>query len=137
MYANFQAGIHGHSQQKLRSLRAGFAAIYKPENRRAEIDEVPVVVAKHCQVYDPESLRPRTRATIASEMLPELREALINQLALRSFRDIAEGDYIAARMAFRAELYLQALWSSQQALEKYLKAILLLRSIPWKEHGTP
>lgn len=67
-------------------------------------------------------------------MLPELREALINQLPLQSFRNIADGDYIAARMAFGAELYLQALWSSQQALEKYLKAILLLRRIPWKEH---
>src|SRR5258706_15902897 len=61
---------------------------------------------------------------------PEVRERLLNEFALRSFRDVADGDYIAARMAYRAELLLQAYWSSQQALEKYLKAILLFRRIP-------
>jgi HEPN domain-containing protein len=57
------------------------------------------------------------------------REALLNEFAFRSFRDVADADYIAARMAFRARLYIQALWASQQALEKYIKAILLLRRI--------
>jgi HEPN domain-containing protein len=33
----------------------------------------------------------------------------------------------------RAELLLQAYWSSQQALEKYLKGILLFRRIPRKK----
>ena len=33
-------------------------------------------------------------------------------------------------MAYRAEIFPQAYWASQQALEKYIKAILLLRRIP-------
>jgi HEPN domain-containing protein len=66
-------------------------------------------------------------------MTPTEREALLNEFALRSFCDVADGDYIAARMAFRAGLFLQALWASQQALEKYIKAVLLLRRIEWKK----
>ena len=31
-------------------------------------------------------------------------DALVNDFALRSFRDMADGDYIAARMACRAAL---------------------------------
>jgi HEPN domain-containing protein len=65
-------------------------------------------------------------------MPPEQRDPLLNEFALRSFRDVADGDYIAARMAFRAELWPQAFWASQQAMEKYIKAILLLRRIPRK-----
>ena len=41
------------------------------------------------------------------------------------FRDVADKDYIAARLLFRHDLELQFLWSALQALEKYLKAILL------------
>ena len=58
------------------------------------------------------------------------REPWVNGFAIRSFRDIADGDYIAARMACRAELLPQYLWASQQAIEKYLKCILLLQRIP-------
>lgn len=54
----------------------------------------------------------------------------INDFAARSFRDIADGDYIAARLAYRAELMPQAMWSAQQAIEKYLKYILLVNRIP-------
>jgi HEPN domain-containing protein len=43
---------------------------------------------------------------------------------------MADADYIAARMAFRADLMMQYLWASQQALEKYLKSILLFNRIP-------
>ena len=53
----------------------------------------------------------------------------INDFATRSFRDIADGDYIAARLAYRAELMPQAMWSAQQALEKYLKYILLVNRV--------
>ena len=60
-------------------------------------------------------------------------KALINDLAIRSFRDTADGDYVAARMAFRAALYQQFLWASQQAVEKYLKCILLLNRISAKK----
>jgi HEPN domain-containing protein len=66
-------------------------------------------------------------------MPPEQRDPLLNEFALRSFRDVADGDYISARMAFRAELWPQAFWASQQAMEKYIKAILLLRRIPRKD----
>jgi hypothetical protein len=41
------------------------------------------------------------------------------------FRDVADKDYIAARVLFRNDLELQFLWSALQALEKYLKGILL------------
>jgi HEPN domain-containing protein len=59
----------------------------------------------------------------------ELRDPHLNNFALCCFRDTADGDYIAARMAFRAKLIRQALWASEQAIEKYLKCILLLRRI--------
>ena len=58
---------------------------------------------------------------------------LLNDFAYRCFRDVADGDYISARMACRADLIPQALWASQQAMEKYIKCILLLRRIPWRE----
>ncbi|MBL8238293.1 MAG: hypothetical protein JNM66_12780 [Bryobacterales bacterium] len=60
-------------------------------------------------------------------------DQLLNSFAIRSFRDVADGDYIAARMACRAQLHFQYLWSSQQAIEKYVKCILLLHRIPAKE----
>lgn len=43
----------------------------------------------------------------------------------RSFRDMADQDYIAARIHYRYRLGHQFFWSALQALEKYLKAILL------------
>jgi hypothetical protein len=49
----------------------------------------------------------------------------INDFATRSFRDLADPDYIAARQCHRYELDQQFLWNSLQAIEKYLKAILL------------
>lgn len=48
-----------------------------------------------------------------------------NDFINRSFRDIADKDYIASRILYRLNLGEQFLWSSLQALEKYLKAILL------------
>lgn len=53
----------------------------------------------------------------------------INSFATQSFRDQADRDYIAARLACRSELFPQFLWSSQQSIEKYLKAILLYNRI--------
>ena len=55
--------------------------------------------------------------------------ALLNDFAIRCFRDSADRDYIAARMSYRAALIPQFYWSSLQSLEKYLKAILLLNRI--------
>jgi hypothetical protein len=65
----------------------------------------------------------------------DVLDALVNDFAVRSFRDIADGDYIAARMACRAGLVTQFLWASQQAVEKYLKCILLLNRIKAKDVG--
>jgi HEPN domain-containing protein len=56
-------------------------------------------------------------------------EVLLNDFAVRSFREPADQDYIVARLAYRAELFPQFHWSSLQALEKYLKTILLLNRI--------
>jgi len=64
---------------------------------------------------------------------PQVTDAAINDFAIRSFRDVADGDYIAARMACRAVLLPQFLWASQQTIEKYLKCILLLNRIPAKK----
>ena len=57
-------------------------------------------------------------------------DVLVNDFATRSFRNMADEDYIAARMAYRAQLVPQFLWLSLQALEKYLKCILVLNRIP-------
>jgi hypothetical protein len=63
------------------------------------------------------------------------KEILLNNFAIRSFRDVADNDYICARMAARATLISQFLWLSLQAIEKYLKCILLLNRIPAKKIG--
>jgi len=57
-------------------------------------------------------------------------KVLLNDFAIRSFRDVGDLDYLAARMAYRAKLVPQFLWSGLQAIEKYLKCILLLNRIP-------
>ncbi len=43
----------------------------------------------------------------------------------QAFRDVADQDYAAARAMYRLSLDLQFLWFAEQAVEKYLKAILL------------
>jgi len=43
----------------------------------------------------------------------------------RSFRDVADEDYIAARICWRCQLDHQFFWLALQAVEKYLKGILL------------
>lgn len=68
-----------------------------------------------------------------ADLTPELKDRLLNEFGLRSLRDVADADYITARMAYRVELLPQAFWSSQQAIEKYLKGILLFRRIPCRD----
>lgn len=53
------------------------------------------------------------------------RSIVLDAYARSVFRDEADADYIAARSNFKLQLRQQFLWSAQQALEKYLKAILL------------
>ncbi|RRQ22220.1 HEPN domain-containing protein [Thiohalobacter thiocyanaticus] len=62
-------------------------------------------------------------------------DALLNDFATRSFRDTADMDYIAARMSYRAGLVEQFHWQGLQALEKYLKAILLYNRVKAKRIG--
>jgi hypothetical protein len=54
---------------------------------------------------------------------------LLNDFATRCFRDTADQDYISARLSYRAGLIPQFHWQALQALEKYLKAILLYNRI--------
>ena len=63
------------------------------------------------------------------------KQVLINDYANRSFRDIADKDYIAARISHRYGLDHQFLWFALQAIEKYLKAILLYNGRSTKNIG--
>lgn len=67
-------------------------------------------------------------------MTPEIRAGIIDY-ANRSFRDVADRDYIAARTCHRLGLEQQFLWMALQALEKYLKAILLFNFRSTKGYG--
>jgi hypothetical protein len=69
------------------------------------------------------------------DMSDEEMDGLLNLFAKKSFRDVADQDYIAARMSYRANLREPFLWSSLQALEKYFKAILLFHRLSSKEIG--
>ncbi|OGP57868.1 MAG: hypothetical protein A2162_02300 [Deltaproteobacteria bacterium RBG_13_52_11b] len=51
--------------------------------------------------------------------------ACVIDFANRSYRDSADQDYIMARQAYRMQFDSQFRWNSLQAVEKYLKAILL------------
>jgi HEPN domain-containing protein len=68
---------------------------------------------------------------------PPVLRTRINDFAIRTFRDTTDGDYITARLAHRAGLIPQFLWSGLQAIEKYLKGILLINRIPSQKatHG--
>jgi HEPN domain-containing protein len=56
-------------------------------------------------------------------------DRFVNSFGMQSFRDQADRDYVAARLACRHELFPQFLWAAHQALEKYLKAILLFNRV--------
>ena len=62
-------------------------------------------------------------------MPPHDLEILVNEFAIRSFRDTADRDYVHARLAYRARLVPQFLWSSLHSLEKYVKCILILNRL--------
>lgn len=63
------------------------------------------------------------------------KTAAINDFTNRCFRDVADQDYLAARAAYRAGLVLPVLTNGHQALEKYLKAILLYNRKSTKSIG--
>lgn len=60
---------------------------------------------------------------------------LVNDFALRSFRETADKDYITARMAYRARLVQPFWWLALHCLEKYVKGILLLNRVDAKNLG--
>lgn len=53
----------------------------------------------------------------------------------RMYRDAADHDYLLARFSARSNLLYQFWWNAEQAIEKYLKAALLLNGISTLEHG--
>lgn len=52
-------------------------------------------------------------------------QVVLNTFASDVFRRQADCDYIASRANYKMQLRQQFLWSAQQSIEKYLKAILL------------
>ena len=58
----------------------------------------------------------------------ELQVAL-NSIASEVFRDQADADYVVARSAWRMRLNEQYHWAALQAIEKYLKGILLYNGL--------
>lgn len=71
-----------------------------------------------------------------NKKLVKAREAraLKNEFAKQCFRDIADYDYIGARILFRNKCFDQFLHLAHQCIEKYLKAILLFNNV---EHPRP
>ena len=61
--------------------------------------------------------------------MPYPMHILVNDFAIRSFRETADKDYITARMAYRARLIQPFQWSALHCLEKYVKGILLLNRV--------
>jgi len=60
---------------------------------------------------------------------PKPLDAELNAFASRCFRDVADMDYINARLCNRAGMAMQFHWAAMQAMEKYYKAILLYNRI--------
>lgn len=58
-------------------------------------------------------------------MIDRALQNALNSIAREEFRDLADYDYISARVSFRLNLREQFYWSGLQAVEKYFKAILL------------
>jgi HEPN domain-containing protein/plasmid stabilization system protein ParE len=84
------------------------------------------------RLLDVERLNCRTKLATQVDKNRDQLERRVNDFAARSFRDVADRDYIAARLACRAGLMPQFLLSAQQAFEKYLKYVLLVNRIPAK-----
>ena len=61
--------------------------------------------------------------------MPYPMHILVNDFAIRSFRETADKDYIAARMAYSARLIQPFVWSALHCLEKYVKGILVLNRV--------
>ena len=64
-------------------------------------------------------------------------QVVLNTFASDVFRKQADCDYITARANYRMHLRQQFLWSAQQAMEKYLKAILLFNGKSARYYSLP
>lgn len=62
-------------------------------------------------------------------------EANINNFIIRCFRDVADHDYIVARLCYRYNLAGNFYWQALQSIEKYLKAILLFEREDTRKHN--
>jgi HEPN domain-containing protein len=58
-------------------------------------------------------------------MMDETIRGLFLLWVQRSFRDVADRDYLSARLLYKHKLFQASVWYSLQAVEKYLKSILL------------
>lgn len=61
------------------------------------------------------------------------QKVYLNEYARVCFRNIADEDYIAARILYRNKSYDQFLTMAHQAIEKYIKAILLFNQVSIKQ----
>lgn len=68
-------------------------------------------------------------------MIDKTLQNALDAIAREGFRDLADYDYISARVSFRLNLREQFYWSALQAVEKYLKAILLFNQQKVKDLG--
>lgn len=64
-------------------------------------------------------------------------QTILNTIATDVFRRQADCDYISARMNYKMKLREQFLWSAQQTMEKYLKAILLYNGLSARYYREP
>ena len=65
-----------------------------------------------------------------------LRLAAMKKTVVQTmFVNMADQDYLAARMAHGAEMFNLFIWSAGQAIEKYLKASLLLNGRSARDYG--
>lgn len=76
-------------------------------------------------------MRPRGPVSSALACMNDC-DIFLNAFATRCFRNVADRDYICARMCYRAGLTSQFHWSALQAFEKYYKAIFLYNRIKAK-----
>lgn len=77
----------------------------------------------------------KSKSTISPSVLSSEEEMLLNNFATRCFRNVADMDYINARLCYRAGLATQSSWAALQAIEKYYKAILLYNRIEARKVG--
>lgn len=68
-------------------------------------------------------------------MIDDHQIMLRNNLVTRLFVDIADQDYVLARFSFQKRFYHAFFWNAAQAVEKYLKACLLLNGGSARGYG--